>query len=61
MKQSFEFPVEEMPWTTILRDCSSNEEKIFDYRRKIREAQEKMSAERNLKDFLAIFGLSFYS
>jgi len=26
MKESFEFPVEEMAWATILRDCGSNEE-----------------------------------
>jgi hypothetical protein len=31
MKQSFEFPVEEMPLAAILRDCGSNEEKIPDY------------------------------
>jgi hypothetical protein len=32
MKESFEFPVEEIPLATILRDCGSNEEKILDYR-----------------------------
>jgi len=26
MKESFEFPVEEMPLASILRDCVSNEE-----------------------------------
>jgi hypothetical protein len=32
MKESFEFPVEEMLLAAILRDCGSNEEKILDYR-----------------------------
>jgi len=32
MKESFEFPVEEMPLAAILHDCGSNEEKILDYR-----------------------------
>ena len=59
MKQSFEFPVEEMPLTAILRDCGSNEEKILDYGEKIRGAQEKISAGKNLKDFLTTPGLSF--
>ncbi len=58
MKESSEFPVEELLWAAILCDCSSNEEKILDYQEKIRLEKAKISGGRNLKNILVILGLS---